>query len=81
MQRLADGTRKVVTVSEVQGMEGDIIVLQDVFQYMQTGVQNARVQGYFTAKGIRPKFMEQIEASGISVPPTVFAPARKPGKP
>ncbi|MFW6136365.1 MAG: CpaF family protein, partial [Chloroflexota bacterium] len=75
LQRLADGSRRVVQVSEVQGMEGDVIVMQDLFRFVQTGVENGKVDGYFTAMGIRPKFMEKIEAAGISLPPDIFAPA------
>ena len=77
LDRLVDGKRKVVKVTEVQGMEGEVIVLQDIFQFVQTGVENGRVQGYFTARGVRPKFMEKIEAAGITLSPTMFQPARK----
>ena len=80
LDRLADGSRKVVQVSEVQGMEGDIIVMQDLFRFVQTGVQNSRVEGYFTATGIRPKFMDHIEAAGLFVSPTIFAPAGRKGR-
>jgi pilus assembly protein CpaF len=76
LQRLADGSRKIVKVSEVQGMEGDVIVMQDIFRFVQTGVENGRVDGYFTAMGIRPKFMDKIEATGISLEPEIFAPTR-----
>ena len=76
LDRLVDGTRRVVNITEVQGMEGDVIVMQDIFRYTQTGVENGRVIGHFTATGIRPKFMEKIEAGGIHVPPTMFAPAQ-----
>jgi pilus assembly protein CpaF len=78
LERLVDGTRKVVKICEVQGMEGDVIVLQDIFQYVQTGVQNGRVQGYFTATGVRPSFMTKLETHGLSLPPSIFAPVRKP---
>ncbi len=77
LDRLADGSRKVTHVSEVQGMEGDVIVMQDVFRFMQTGVRNGKVQGYFTALGIRPRFMEKIETAGIQLPPTLFNPERQ----
>jgi pilus assembly protein CpaF len=76
LQRLADGSRKVVKVSEVQGMEGEVIVMQDIFRFVQAGVENGRVDGYFTAMGIRPKFMDKIEASGLSLAPEIFAPTR-----
>jgi len=80
LDRLVDGKRKLVKISEVQGMEGDVIVMQDIFRFVQTGVENGRVQGYFTARGVRPKFMEKIEAAGISLPPTVFAPTGRGGR-
>jgi pilus assembly protein CpaF len=73
LDRLVDGGRKVVQIAEVQGMEGDVIIMQDIFRYMQTGVQNGRVEGYFTATGVRPKFMDRLEPLGIQVPPSMFA--------
>jgi pilus assembly protein CpaF len=77
LDRLADGTRRVVQVSEVQGMEGDIIVMQDIMRFVQTGVQDRRIQGYFSATGVRPKFMDKMEAMGIFVSPTTFTPAAR----
>ena len=80
LNRLADGTRRVVQISEVQGMEGDVIVMQDIFRFIQTGVENGRVLGHFTALGVRPKFMDKVEAAGISLSPALFAPSREPGR-
>jgi len=80
LDRLLDGNRKLVQISEVQAMEGDIIVMQDLFRYVQTGVQNGQVQGYFTGGGIRPKFMDKIEAYGVSLPPTIFARVQGKGR-
>jgi len=80
LERLIDGARKVVAVSEVQGMEGDVIVMQDIFRFRQTGVQDGHVEGHFTGTGIRPKFMDKIEAAGIALSPTIFAPRRDRGK-
>ena len=77
LDRLSDGTRKVVQVSEVQGMEGDIVVMQDIMRFVQTGVQDRRIQGYFSATGVRPKFMDKMEAMGIFVSPAIFAPANR----
>jgi pilus assembly protein CpaF len=77
LDRLTDGTRKIVQVSEVQGMEGDIVVMQDLMRFMQTGVQDRRILGHFTATGVRPKFMDKMEAMGIFVSPTTFAPAAR----
>ena len=73
LERLPDGARRVTGISEVQGMEGDNIVMQDIFRYVQTEYKDGRVQGYFTGTGIRPKFIEKIEAWGLHLPPTTFA--------
>ncbi|MBN1248704.1 MAG: CpaF family protein [Anaerolineae bacterium] len=77
LDRVADGTRKVTQISEVQGMEGSTIVMQDIFTFQQTGVANGKVEGYFTAMGVRPKFMDKIETAGIKLPPTMFNPSRE----
>ena len=77
LNRLADGTRKVVHIVEVQGMDGDQIAMQDIFRYVQTGVKDGRVHGYFTATGIRPKFVDRIEEVGISVSANIFSPTHK----
>lgn len=70
--RMQDGTRKVVRVSEVQGMEGDIITLQDLFVFQTTGYENRRVQGSLRPVGLRPKFLPKLEALGIRLSPSVF---------
>jgi len=71
-ERMRDGTRKVVNVTEVTGMEGDIITMTDIFVYEQIGFENNKVIGRMRPTGLRPKFMEKIEASGIHLPPSVF---------
>ncbi|MCL6610162.1 MAG: CpaF family protein [Peptococcaceae bacterium] len=74
--RFRDGTRKVTHVTEVQGMEGDVIVLQDLFVFRQTGVnENGKVQGQFLSTGIRPKFCSRMEEMGIRLDHTIFSPA------
>ncbi len=75
LERLADGSRRLVQVSEVQGMEGEVVVMQDIFRYVQTGVLDGRVQGYFTATGVRPKFMSKLESAGYTVAQETFTPA------
>ncbi len=70
--RMKDGTRKIVNISEVQGMEGDVVVMQDIFVFEQTGVENGRIQGRLRPTGIRPRFMETFEVSGVHLPPTIF---------
>jgi pilus assembly protein CpaF len=72
MERLRDGTRKVIKVSEVQGMEGDSIVMQDLFEFEQSGVQNGRVVGALKSTGLRPKFSEKFAINGIEIPAGVF---------
>ena len=70
--RLKDGTRKIVNITEVQGMEGDVIVMQDVFVFEQTGIIEGKIQGRLKPTGIRPKFVEKFEVMGIHLPPNVF---------
>lgn len=72
--RLKDGSRKITQVTEVMGMEGDVVVLQDIFLFHQQGIdRNKRALGRFQATGIRPKFIEKIEAQGLHIRPEVFA--------
>ncbi len=70
--RLKDGSRKIVNITEVQGMEGDVIVMQDIFVFEQTGVVEGKIEGVLRPTGIRPKFVEKFEAAGIHLPPNVF---------
>jgi pilus assembly protein CpaF len=70
--RLKDGTRKITNITEVQGMEGDVIVMQDIFVFEQTGVVEGKIQGKLRPTGIRPKFVEKFEVAGIHLPPNVF---------
>ena len=72
LERMRDGVRRVISVTEVQGMEGDVIVSQEVFKFEQTGQKDGRIQGKLKATGIRPKFMEKVEAAGIFLPPNIF---------
>jgi pilus assembly protein CpaF len=70
--RLKDGSRKIVNITEVQGMEGDVIVMQDIFVFEQTGVEEGKIMGRLRPTGIRPKFVEKFDAAGIHLPPNVF---------
>jgi pilus assembly protein CpaF len=70
--RLKDGTRKITHITEVQGMEGDVIVMQDVFVFEQTGVVEGKIQGRLKPTGIRPKFVEKFEVMGIHMAPNIF---------
>jgi pilus assembly protein CpaF len=71
-ERLRDGTRKVVNVTEVTGMEGDIITMTDLFVFEQTSIEDGKVIGRLRPTGLRPKFMDKIEASGIHLPASIF---------
>ena len=80
--RLVDGTRKVISIQEVTGMEGEMITMQEIFAFEQTGMSpEGKVEGYFTARGIRPKFAEKLERMGFPFPAEMFnvtpRPARK----
>ena len=71
-ERMRDGTRKVTAVTEVSGMEGDIITMTDIFVFEQTGTENGKIMGRLRPTGLRPKFMDKIEAAGINLPPSIF---------
>ncbi len=72
IDRMRDGTRRVVSAIEVQGMEADVIVTQEIFKFELSGQQDGMIQGRLRPTGIRPKFMEKIEAAGIALPPNIF---------
>jgi len=76
LERLQDGSRKVVKVSEVQGMEGDTIVMQDVFKFVEEGFKDGKVIGHHTGLGVRPKVLDKVERHGLFIAPAVFAPAK-----
>ncbi|HET6446393.1 MAG TPA: CpaF family protein [candidate division Zixibacteria bacterium] len=70
--RMRDGTRKITSISEVQGMEGDVITMSEIFRFEQTGFENGKVIGRLRPTGLRPKFMYKIQEAGIMLPPTIF---------
>jgi pilus assembly protein CpaF len=71
--RLSDGTRRITNVSELTGMEGEVITMQDVFVFERTGVTpEGRVTGKFRATGIRPKVSEKLASAGFTLPTTMF---------
>ncbi|MCS6994914.1 MAG: ATPase, T2SS/T4P/T4SS family [Anaerolineales bacterium] len=71
-ERMKDGSRKVTYITEVSGMEGDVITMTDLFVFEQTGLEAGKVIGRLRPTGLRPKFMDKIEAVGIHLPPTIF---------
>ncbi|EIF34596.1 Flp pilus assembly protein, ATPase CpaF [Burkholderia sp. Ch1-1] len=76
--RLTDGRRKLMSIQEVTGMEGDIINMQEIFTFKRTGVdENGLIKGYFCAIGVRPKFCDRLAGFGIVLPDQMFDPARR----
>lgn len=71
-ERMRDGSRKIVNITEISGMEGDIITMTDIFIFEQTGYEGGRMMGRLRPTGLRPKFMEKIESTGIHLPPSIF---------
>jgi pilus assembly protein CpaF len=77
LERLRDGSRRVTSITEVQGMEGDVITMAEIFKFDQTGFENGKVIGRLRPTGIRPKFMDRIEQAGIHLPPSIFGVAQR----
>jgi pilus assembly protein CpaF len=77
VSRMTDGKRKLISIQEITGMEGDIITMQEIFTFTQTSIdENGMIQGHFHATGIRPKFAERLKVSGISLRDELFDPTR-----
>jgi pilus assembly protein CpaF len=72
LERLRDGTRKVSHIAEIQGMEGDVITMTDIYVFEQTGFENGKVIGRLRPTGLRPRFMDKIEQAGIRLPASIF---------
>jgi len=71
--RLRDGTRRVTSITEVSGMEGDTVVMTEIFKFTQTGVStDSKILGEMKPTGIRPLFYPRLEAAGFRLPPEVF---------
>jgi pilus assembly protein CpaF len=70
--RMRDGTRKITSISEIQGMEGDVITMSEIYRFEQTGFENGKVIGRLRPSGLRPKFMYKIQEAGIMLPPSIF---------
>lgn len=71
-ERMRDGTRKITNITEITGMEGEVITMTDIFVFEQTGIENGQIIGRLRPTGLRPKFMDKIEAAGINLPPSIF---------
>jgi pilus assembly protein CpaF len=71
--RLSDGTRKVISISEITGMEGDTISMQDIFSFDRIGIdESGKIRGTFKASGIRPRFAERLATAGCRLRPAMF---------
>ncbi|MEV8470775.1 CpaF family protein [Ralstonia sp. UNC404CL21Col] len=74
--RLTDGNRKLVSVQEITGMEGDVVNMQEIFTFRRKGIDaDGRIKGHFCATGVRPKFSERLQAFGIHLPETLYDPS------
>jgi len=79
-ERFADGRRKVVSLQEITGMEGDVITLQEIFSFMKTGMDaEGNIEGRFRFEGVRPRFLEKFFLAGIAVPQDLFGPTAREG--
>jgi pilus assembly protein CpaF len=81
VSRLSDGTRKVIQISEIAGMEGDVITMQDIFLFERLGMDGDQVLGRFRASGIRPRFSDRLKAFGIDLSSVLFANLDQPAAP
>jgi pilus assembly protein CpaF len=78
LQRLSDGKRRVTSVAEITGMEGDIVQMQEIYKFVRTATAaDGTVEGHFQATGVRPRFLTELTARGITIPGSYF----EPGKP
>ncbi|HEY1544104.1 MAG TPA: CpaF family protein [Xanthobacteraceae bacterium] len=77
LSRLSDGKRRVMSIAEITGMEGDIIQMQEIYKYVRTAtLEDGTVQGHFQATGIRPRFLADLSAKGIKIPANYFDPSQ-----
>jgi len=78
VERMEDGQRRVVSISEITGMEGDVIITQDIFRFRRRGYSpDGVIQGDFETTGVRPKVMDMLAARGLELPPLAFSPGRR----
>jgi pilus assembly protein CpaF len=78
VNRMPDGKRKITSITEITGMEGDVITLQEIFLYKQTGLgEDGAVLGYMQASGVRPRFQERLKARGVVLPESLYDPTRR----
>jgi pilus assembly protein CpaF len=76
LQRLPDGRRRVVSVCEITGMEGEVIQIQEIYKFVKERSDEHGIQGAYRATGIRPVFLQELKAYGIDLPTSHFDPSR-----
>ncbi len=73
-EQLRDGTRKVMKISEIVGLQGDAIDVRDIFEFRQIGVKDGKITGHFTGTGYIPSFLQRLKDYGIDLPLSMFTP-------
>ena len=77
LQRLSDGSRRVTSIAEITGMEGDIVQMQEIFQFVRVSTEpNGKINGHYVATGIRPRFLQNLVSAGVNIPPSYFDPSK-----
>jgi pilus assembly protein CpaF len=77
LQRLSDGKRRITSIAEIVGMEGDIVQMQEIYKFVRTAtLEDGTVQGHFMATGVRPRFLAELIAKGIKIPGSYFDPSQ-----
>ena len=78
VERMEDGRRRVISLSEIVGMEEDVITMQEIFRFKRRGrTSDGMIEGDFETTGVRPRFIEVLSSRGIHVPNSIFAPGRR----
>ena len=78
VSRIADGTRKVCSIQELLGMEGNVVTMQEIFRFVATGIETkGRVKGYFEATGIVPRSIDRVRVTGVELPSSLFERGRR----
>jgi pilus assembly protein CpaF len=77
LQRMSDGKRRVTSIAEITGMEGDIVQMQEIYKFVRTSTaEDGTVQGHYQATGVRPRFLTDLIAKGIKIPGSYFDPSQ-----
>ena len=80
LTRLSDGKRKITSIAEITGMEGEVIQMQEIFKFVRTSIdKDGTIHGHFEATGIRPRFLDMLEDMGIHLPGNLFRSKRTAG--